>query len=156
VSVNYFELLDIPQSFDLDKAEVKQRVLRLQRLFHPDRYVMHTEAERRVAAQKSAEINQAAEILLDDTRRAEYLLQCQGVDVESVQPDSAMLMRQMMLREELEEAETPEAQHAILQDLTTQYQQLYQRFNTTWHTDSEKAVQTMLEMKFIDKLQQYN
>lgn len=104
---DYFRLLGVAPQFDLDSSVLKQNARKLQREYHPDRYASHTPQEQRLAAQVSAQINSALATLLDPVRRANYLLQRQGIEINAqthTERDTDFLMQQMALRETLEEA----------------------------------------------------
>ena len=107
LSKNYFELFDLPASFDLDPADLAVRYRQLQRLFHPDRFASAPAPERRLSVQMTAQINAAFQTLKDPVARARYLLGLSGFDTAeetdtNMQP--AFLMEQMELREALAEA----------------------------------------------------
>ena len=102
--MNYFELFDIPVRFTLDLDDLAVRFRELQRSVHPDRHAAATEAERRVALQRSAWINDGYQVLKHRLSRAKHLMELQGKSVTGEQTFSnpAFLMQQMELREELE------------------------------------------------------
>ena len=79
----------------------------MQRDIHPDRYASATEAERRLALQSSARVNEAYRALKDPVSRAQYLLSLQGIDAlretdTAVSPD--FLQAQLERRESIAEA----------------------------------------------------
>ena len=73
---------------------------------HPDRFANASDAEKRVAMQWSAQVNEAYRVLKDPLKRAQYLCELAGYRTEN-QPnvglDPAFLMQQMQWRESLEE-----------------------------------------------------
>jgi len=104
---NYFELFELPVSFDLDTAELASRYRSLQRQFHPDRFAAAPEADRRRAMQMTAQINAAFQTLKDEVARGRYILRLHGVSTDEetdTRMDPAFLMEQMELREALDEA----------------------------------------------------
>lgn len=101
---NYFEIFDLPPGFDVDQALLSTRYRELQRAVHPDKYAHASAQDRRLAVETAANINEAYRTLKDPVARAAYLLQANGVSVDSdtarrVSP--AFLMEQMELREVL-------------------------------------------------------
>ena len=105
-SHNYFELFGLPESYDLDLAELSKRYRKLQKAVHPDRFASASDLERRLSVQQSALINEAYQTLKSPLRRAQYMLQLKGVDLSndiSARMDPEFLMQQMHLREELEQ-----------------------------------------------------
>jgi molecular chaperone HscB len=104
--MNYFELFNLPVSFDVDLSTLPQTYQQLQRLTHPDRFARGSEQEKLVAIQKNAQVNDAYSVLKSPLSRAEYLLSLRGIDLQHEQKtikDTAFLMQQMEWREELSE-----------------------------------------------------
>jgi molecular chaperone HscB len=107
--MNYFELFGLPTQFELDGSLLSSQFLDLQKRFHPDNFALAQEGERLQSVQKAAEINDAYQTLKSPLSRAEYLLALNDVDIRGEQhtmQDSAFLLEQMELREELEEIES--------------------------------------------------
>ena len=105
--ISCFEIFSITPTFDIDLVKLEAEYFKAQRLFHPDRFVGEPSAEKMAALQKSMDINQAYEILKNPLKRAQHLLQLQGIivgtDADSVKPSPALLMEIMEMREQLEE-----------------------------------------------------
>ncbi len=79
-SRNHFELFGLPESFRFDPATLDHAYRALQSEVHPDRFATGTDAERRLALQSSARVNEAYLALKDPVARAQYLLTLHGVD----------------------------------------------------------------------------
>ncbi len=107
MTLNYFSLLSIPETFEIDPAQLEAAYFREQRNFHPDRFVGKSGPERQQAAQRSVDINQAYQTLKAPLSRAQYMLAGQGImvggDKDSVKPSQALLIEIMELRERIEE-----------------------------------------------------
>jgi molecular chaperone HscB len=104
--MNYFELFNIPVSFDVDLSVLPQTYQQLQRLTHPDKFASGSEQEKLVAIQKNAQVNDAYSVLKSPLARDDYLLSLRGIDLQHEQQtikDTAFLMQQMEWREELAE-----------------------------------------------------
>jgi molecular chaperone HscB len=100
---NYFELFQLLPQYDVDFTRLKARYYELQQQFHPDK--QDSAADKRQALQFSALINDAYQTLQCHIRRASYLLDLLGVDLEiesNTQLSPTFLMAQMDLRETLE------------------------------------------------------
>ncbi len=113
-SPDYFELFGLPRRYPVDRAELDSRFRALQRSTHPDRFASASDLERRLAAQQAVRINEGYQTLRDPLRRGRYLLKIAGIDHEDehrTTRDTAFLMEQMELREEL--AAVREASDAI-------------------------------------------
>lgn len=101
---NYFDIFGLDEAFSLDQAGLRERFRKLQRKYHPDNYAAASEIEKRMSAQYAAQINQAFTTLKDPVLRARYMLQSRGYRAdEKTHMDTAFLMEQMELREELEQ-----------------------------------------------------
>ena len=106
-SRNHFALFDLPERFALDGGALDAAYRRLQSDVHPDRYAHGTDAERRLALQASARVNEAYRALREPVTRAEYLLTLQGIDALD-ETDTHLpldfLERQLERREEATDA----------------------------------------------------
>jgi len=103
--INYFELFEIPVSYDVDLNQVQHRYRDLQKAVHPDKYANASSQERRISMQQTSLINQALHTLKHPVERATYLLQLKGVDFSmdnETTMDASFLMEQMEMREKLE------------------------------------------------------
>lgn len=104
--MNYFELFSIPASFSVDQSKLSETYRELQKEFHPDKFVMHSDSDRLLAMQKSTEINDAYQTLKDSCLRAQYLLLLAGVDIaleKKTLQDTDFLIQQMQWREQIAE-----------------------------------------------------
>lgn len=105
-TANYFDLLGLPQQFDLDGEKLSDTYRAIARNIHPDRFAGQATEMDLLATKLSAQVNEAWRVLKDPVRRAEYLLELangpSAADCREVPGD--LLARVMMLREDLEEA----------------------------------------------------
>jgi len=79
-SQDYFALFGLPPRYRFDADQLDLAYRTLQREIHPDRYAVADEAERRLALQSSARVNEAYRVLKDPVGRAQYLLSLRGID----------------------------------------------------------------------------
>lgn len=160
---SYFELFDLPATFDIDVTELATRYRALQRRFHPDRFSSAPEPERRLSLQLTAQINAAFQVLKDPVARARYLLSLQGVDTgedTDTAMDAAFLMEQMELRENLAEAHKAADRHQQLEtlrqrvtkELEVRYTLLRARFAENSDMARRQARNVVREMQFLQKL----
>lgn len=108
-SSNFFELLQIPQLFRLDLAELDRHYLELQRRVHPDKSAHLSDAERRLSLQWATLTNEAYQTLKRPLDRARYLLKVNGIDTqeeENTAMPTEFLLEQIEWREQLEGAAT--------------------------------------------------
>lgn len=103
---NHFDLFHLPQRFALDAKALDDAYRGIQGQVHPDRFVNAGDAERRVAMQWATRANEAYQTLKNPMKRAAYLCELNGIDL-NVESNTAMapafLMQQMEWREALEE-----------------------------------------------------
>ncbi len=106
---NPFVLFDLPVCFELDQAALSARYLALQKSLHPDNFAHSSSQEQRLAMQKSAEINDALQILKDPISRADSIIAIHCGEhphtEEKSNHDMTFLMQQMAWREQLEQIE---------------------------------------------------
>lgn len=104
---NHFELFHLPQRFAVDMSALDQAYREVQNRVHPDKFTSATDAEKRVAMQWATRANEAYQILRSPFKRAAYLCELNGVDLQT-ESNTAMprefLMQQMEWREALEDA----------------------------------------------------
>jgi molecular chaperone HscB len=104
---NHFELFQLPARFDIDMNALDSAYREIQGRVHPDRFVNATDAEKRVAMQWATRANEAYQTLRNPQKRAQYLCEINGVDLQT-ESNTAMptdfLMEQMELREALDDA----------------------------------------------------
>lgn len=158
-SQHYFDLLSLPVQFLLDKPLLAGNFRALQRQYHPDRFVIATDQERRVAVQSTAYINEANETLKSPRLRAQYLLSLQAIEFgeSDIIRDMPFLIVHMETREALELAsQAPDALDqvdVIGLRVTHDTQALEACFQQHWQTgDLEKAKEAILKMKFYERL----
>jgi len=104
---NHFALFGLPARFDLDMAALDAAYREVQGRVHPDRFVNATDAEKRVAMQWATRANEAYQTLKHPQKRAQYLCELNGVDLQTESNTAmpmAFLMQQMEWREELGDA----------------------------------------------------
>ena len=104
---NHFELFQLPQQFAIDSAALDAAYREVQNRVHPDKFTNASGSEKRVAMQWATRANEAYQTLKNPFKRAAYLCELNGVDLQ-IESNTAMptsfLMQQMEWREALEEA----------------------------------------------------
>lgn len=71
---NPFTLFDLPVQFQIDNALLSERYLALQKQLHPDNFAHISNKEQLAAVQKSADVNEALNILKDPIYELKLLL----------------------------------------------------------------------------------
>jgi molecular chaperone HscB len=109
--VTHFDLFRLAPSVDLDVAALEAQHRKLAMESHPDRAGSEPHA-RRLAAEKSAALNDAIKVLKDPVRRAFYVLELKGVKLDSDQAAAKVKMPMDFLEEIMEQREALEAAKA--------------------------------------------
>lgn len=103
---NPFTLFDLPVQFQLDNTLLSERYLALQKQLHPDNFAHSSSVEQRCAVQKSADVNEALNILKDPILRAEAIIEINTGEVRNLEEksmrDVEFLMQQLEWHEKLE------------------------------------------------------
>jgi molecular chaperone HscB len=113
---NHFDLFQLPARFTLDMGALDAAYRDVQGQVHPDRFVGATDAEKRVAMQWATRANEAYQTLRNPQKRARYLCEQNGVDLQTESNTSmpmVFLMQQMEWREALGEARAEKDLHAL-------------------------------------------
>src|SRR5437773_8465344 len=158
-SQNYFALFGLPQRYGFDPEQLDAAYRALQRVVHPDRYAAAGDAERRVALQSSARVNEAYRALKDPVGRAQYLLSLRGIDALA---ETNTALPAEFLQRELERREAvSEAQHArdanrldsLLREVRSEAAGLETALGD--HLDAEaweRARDNVRELRFLTKI----
>ncbi len=160
ISNNYFKLFDMHQSMQLNSELLDERYKSLQRESHPDKFASGSEGQKRWAIQATSYINEARSTLLDPLRRAIYLLNLEGIDL-NVETDTQMspefLMDQIQLREELQSIRSQADPFAALSRLSTRIKAEIEAIKADFEASflQEQYTECRLkarEWQFIDKI----
>jgi molecular chaperone HscB len=112
-AADHFAVLGVERRHDLDVAALEARYKDLSRKLHPDRFAKADPRARRASLQRTVQLNEAWRALKEPLKRAEYLLELEGVKLATddggarsggVAAPPALLMEILELREELGEA----------------------------------------------------
>lgn len=152
-----FELFGVPARFAQERAALDTRWKELQREVHPDRFAAEGAAAQRVAMQWSARINEAYQRLKDPQRRAAYLCELNGAPIQA-ESNTAMppefLMQQMELREQLDDASSPEDLEKISRQGSSLQRETLQKIEHQIDVENDwaAAAQSVRALMFLDKL----
>lgn len=114
---NHFDLFNLPQQFSIDLAQLDRAFREVQSQVHPDRFVQSGDAEKRVAMQWATRANEAYQTLKKPLKRARYLCELEGVDLQTESNTSMpadFLMQQMEWRESFDEAKKTSATESMV------------------------------------------
>jgi molecular chaperone HscB len=156
---NHFELFHLPQRFTVDLKALEAAYREVQNQVHPDKFTNGTDSEKRVALQWAARANEAYQTLRNPFKRAAYLCELHGVDLQ-IESNTAMppqfLMQQMEWREALDDARAAsdtEALERLDQELQDARQAKIAQIGALLDAgDYEGAGQSIRQYMFLDKL----
>jgi molecular chaperone HscB len=105
--MNYFELYELPISFNPDQQLVKQKFYELSKKFHPDFYINEGQEKQDEVLELSTVNNKAFQVLKDPQKRLHYILELkeQLVEGENYALPQSFLMEMMDVNEALMELE---------------------------------------------------
>ena len=155
---NHFELFHLPQQFAVDVKALDQAYRDVQNQVHPDKFARSPDAEKRVAMQWATRANEAYQTLKSPQKRAQYLCELNGVDLQT-ESNTAMpvsfLMQQMEWREELGDARAgkdAEALDALDRQLRGERKALLAQVAAQLDAaDYVNAAQSVRALMFLDK-----
>lgn len=176
---NYFKLLGLPVSFDINKELLNSNYHDIQKTVHPDKFANASDLERRLSVQKAAQINDALETLKNPLPRSIYLLSLYGIELtgNDTSIDPAFLMEQMELRENLSQVGSKDDPlqeldeilddvklriNQVIKELAQVFQQLLpaenqesQQISTVQEKQLLKEAKVqVLKMQFLNRLQE--
>ena len=156
---NYFDLFEIPVSYDVDLGRLQQRYRVLQQAVHPDKYASGSSQERRISMQQTSLVNQALQTLKHPVERAVYLLQLKGLDFSmdnQTTMDAAFLMEQMEMREQLGHVRALEdpisALDSMSADVKSKMETIAADFSRAYESDAiDVATEAVRKLQFLYK-----
>jgi molecular chaperone HscB len=156
IAQDHFSLFGLPSAFTLDAVALERAYREIQARIHPDKFVNAGEAEKRASLQWTTRVNEAYRTLKDPVLRAKYLLEQAGQDVgfeTNTAMPPAFLMRQLELRESLEEARDTAALDALSKQLTRDRQRLETLLAAKIDTEKDypAAVSVLRELQFLSR-----
>ena len=155
----FFQLFDVPVSFEVDIDLVQQRYMDLQKAVHPDKFVNASAQEKRISMQQTSRINEAINTLKQPVDRALYLLKLKGIDINfenETTMDASFLMEQMEMREALSEVREKEDPLAELDrvgaETKVKTKNMMNDFSSCYEEDRlDEARELIRKMQFMQK-----
>ncbi len=156
---NFFELFELPVSYEVDLNKVQQHYMALQKLVHPDKFANGSDQEKRLSMQQTSWINEAQTTLKDPVLRAIYLLSLKGTDINlenETTMDAAFLMQQLETRERLEniknESDPLAALDVMAKELKSSTGDMMKSFAQSYDADQiDDAREWIRKLQFMQK-----
>lgn len=153
--INYFELMDVTQNFEIDLPKLTKTYRDLQRHLHPDKFTTKSSREQELSEQQSSLVNRAYKVLSNRMERGLYLLELYKnpllEDTKNLEPE--FLMKIMELNEHLAEIKEAknleEFRHSIYSSIEEMYVGVSDAFK---HSDIEKAHMLLTKLKYYESL----
>jgi molecular chaperone HscB len=160
--MRFFDLFELPVSFQLDTELLVERYRQIQKKVHPDHHANASANERLLSVQTASEVNDAYETLKKPLTRAEYMVAEHGFDVRHEQHtirDGMFLMQQMELREELEDIGNSSDVEAAFDSFYSDVKKLIDEYTNSFVTEFEQssfesAADAVRKLRFIYKLKE--
>ena len=157
---NPFALFNLPVTFELDQTILSNRYLALQKSLHPDNFAHSSAQEQRLAMQKSAEINDALQILKNPISRADSIIAIHTGKPhnpeEKSNRDMQFLMQQLEWREQLEQIENSQdfdELNAFARQIEQSENEILSEISTALSAQNWQQAQIMNDrLRFIKKL----
>jgi len=149
--MNYFELFGLPIGFKVDSTKLRAAFMEIQKVAHPDKFAQGSVEEQETALERSAIANQGFTLLNNKERILAYVLELEGYIVPdekyALSPD--FLMEMMELNEGWMDADTPAEKEAILNQVNTIKNEIYQPIQSYLEADSIHSIskEAMLQVK---------
>ncbi|MFT6332506.1 MAG: molecular chaperone HscB [Lentimonas sp.] len=150
--LNHFEKLGFQVQFEIDEEELENSYLALQHQFHPD--IVKDETEGQI---NSILINEAYKILAKPIKRAIYLMQINGINIDDeeckIKPSQENLIFVMEIREEILDSQKDQLKIAeirknikkIINDEMKIIADLFAKDNFS------EIAQKLIKVKYLDK-----
>ena len=159
-AAEFFELFELPVSYEVDASKLAARYQKLLAQYHPDRYASEDAKTRRSAVENAAFINQANETLTNPLKRGCYLLKLAGAECNPENhtiKDSAFLMQQMEFRERVDEVVDDDDPFAAMDQLRADVDQLQNQlvdaFKSSYDSGAfDTALENLTKLQFFDRL----
>ncbi|CAB3222204.1 unnamed protein product [Arctia plantaginis] len=140
---NYFKIMGIKESYDLDEIELANKYKNLQKYLHPDKFATRDKMEQEISAQYSSLVNEAYKTLLEPLARGIYMLHLRGKKIpEKTEIDKEFLMKIMEKNEEVENAASKaeimqlnEENKTVIKDLQRQVSSAFFDVNSERYLD---------------------
>ena len=107
--MNYFEVFDLEHVLNIDLDSLERKFHTLSRQYHPDFHTSSPPEGRERALRMTALLNDAYRTLREPSKRAEYLVRSQGLEVDASKVPQALLAEVFEINEAMEQLRTARA-----------------------------------------------
>ncbi|XP_037935638.1 iron-sulfur cluster co-chaperone protein HscB-like isoform X2 [Teleopsis dalmanni] len=156
MEINYFDLLNFPKSFEIERQKLTQQFRKLQTLVHPDKFSNKTTREQNNSADWSSLINKAYKTLLTPIDRGQYLLKMQGHEIpqDNSSINKEFLMIMMERNEDVEAANSKQDLQKLYKEIEVDLQNEITKLEKCFGLDDINGAKSVLvEMKYLLSIQ---
>ncbi len=154
--IDEFKLLGVSETFDLDLEELENAYLKLQQLFHPDKFSQLSEKEIKYSTLLSSMINEAYQKLNNSTSRATSLLKSNGFNFNSEDKsfnDPDVLEEIMEIQNEFLEAENYEKKKTSIERLNIRIRETTNDLSRSFKNKNyEIANKLNIKLSYLEKI----
>ncbi|XP_073948233.1 iron-sulfur cluster co-chaperone protein HscB-like protein, mitochondrial [Choristoneura fumiferana] len=154
---NYFKVLGVSETFDLDENDLARRFKELQKYLHPDKYANKPKEEQEISEKYSSLVNESYKTLLHPLTRGIYMLHIRGKDIpeDTEVKDQAFLMMIMEKNEEVENAETAEEIMILNKENKELINKLQKEVSQAFYDgDLQLVIKLLSKMKYYTSIDQ--
>lgn len=159
LSLNFFELFNIPAVFEVDLNDLQRKYTSLQQAVHPDKFANAGDQEKRLSMQQTSHINEAYQTVKEPVSRAVYLLKLKGLDINlenETTMDMEFLMEQMEMREKLaaiRDYDNPlDELDTLARDVNNKMKTMTAEFSTQYENDQlDTSREIIRKLQFMQK-----
>ena len=161
--MNYFELYELPVSFNPDQQLVKQKFYELSKKFHPDFYINEGQEKQDEVLELSTVNNKAFQVLKDPQKRLHYILELKSqlIEGENYALPQSFLMEMMEVNEALMELEFDadalkltelKTEIAVIENaLNKELEHLTSSFDNSNSTEQENSLKAIKDIYYRNK-----
>ncbi|KAI5638731.1 dnaJ domain-containing protein [Phthorimaea operculella] len=151
---DYFKVLGVTPTFDLDENELAKRYKDLQKYLHPDKFANKNKEEQEISATYSTLVNEAYKTLLEPLARGIYMLRLRGKDLpEKTEVDQDFLMDIMEKNEEVENAKTEQEIMELNQENKIKIKELQKQVSQAFFDgDMKRVIRLLGFMKYYTSI----
>ncbi|KOB69586.1 Co-chaperone protein HscB, mitochondrial [Operophtera brumata] len=153
-SKNYFKIMGVEETYDLNESDLARRFKDLQKYLHPDKYANRKHEEQEISEKYSSLVNEAYKTLLEPLSRGIYMLELRGRNLpENTEVDQEFLMDIMEKNEEVERATTEEEIMSLNQENKAIISKLQKELSKAFFVgDLRTVVRLLSHMKYYSSI----
>ncbi len=155
-NIDEFKLFDLDQTFNLDLENLEYKYLKLQQLFHPDKFSNTSEREKKDSTMMSSIINDAYKKLSNPNDRVNLLLKLNGYELSSDSKtfnDKFILEEIMEIQNECMEIQDVESKKDTLNNLNMKIKNIIDEISKLFEKkEFENVSKLNIKLSYLEKI----